>query len=231
MILKNKCSIGNHLYNLRKDEGIMNGLHPYNHYLMKAYELKNLVYTVPEVEESFPGIFQNPAQPVLVEIGCYMGSTVVELADNNPGYNILGVDIKYKRVVKSCNKIKRRNLPNAKIALADIGELLPVLPDNSLQVVCAFFPDPWQKNKQKKHRFLNETFFKELAGKLSPEGFFWLKTDDEAYFEETGKIAGKHGFLLSRELPLQPLREEHKTLFEQIFIRENKPIYQLILKR
>ena len=137
---------GHYLIRLRNNETVK--FNPYNQYLLLARQLTGLLYTRPELQASFPNIFQDPSLPVVMEIGCFMGYTVLELAGRNPDLNILGVDIKYKRVVKSCNKIKRAGLCNAAIAIGDARELLTVIPDRSLYGILAFFPDPWRRRRR-----------------------------------------------------------------------------------
>jgi tRNA (guanine-N7-)-methyltransferase len=222
---------GNYLIQLRNNESIE--FNPYNQYLMLAKQLTGLLYTQPELQAAFPNIFQNPSLPVVLEIGCYMGATVLELAGRNPDLNILGIDIKYKRVVKSCNKIKRAGLRNAAIAIGDARELLTIIPDHSLFGILAFFPDPWRRQKHEKHRFLNNHFFETVTNKLTTKGFIWVKTDSKPYVDEVIEKAKKHDFIITNGLSLdrgQPLiGEDHRTFFEQLFTKMQQPIYQLFI--
>ena len=227
--MDDEYAIGHYLVRLRNGEAL--NLNIRNRYLFQANQLRGLLYTKPELEKSFPLLSKNPGLPVVIEIGCYMGDTVVEIAKRNPGLNVLGVDIKYKRVVKSCYKIKRARLTNAKIAIGDARELIAVLPDHSLYGILAFFPDPWQKKKHKKHRFLDTHFFKVVSDKLSDQGFIWLKTDNKAYYEEIMETLQDYNFTAVDSLPLLLIGENHRTFFEQLFIKANEPIYQLFIMR
>jgi tRNA (guanine-N7-)-methyltransferase len=222
-------AIGHYLVRLRNGESLNLTIH--NRYLLQANQLRGLLYTKPELEKSFPYIFENPELPILMEIGCYMGDTVVEIAGRNPGLNVLGVDIKYKRVVKSCYKIKRAQLTNAKITICDARELITVIPDHSLYGILAFFPDPWQKKKHQKHRFLDNRFFKVVSDKLSNQGFIWLKTDNKAYYEEIMETLQGYNFTSMDSLPPLLIGENHHTFFEQLFIKANEPIYQLFIQK
>ncbi|MCP4218483.1 MAG: hypothetical protein GY765_27865, partial [bacterium] len=137
---------------------------------------------------------------------------------------------KYKRVVRSCRKIRRSNLGNARIAIADARKLVSFIPDNSLHGVLAFFPDPWQKNKQRKHRFLNPLFFKEIYSKLSANGFVWIKTDCEIYYKDVLSYARSAGFIISNETHLPIVGDFHQTFFEEVSIKAQKPVYQVVVK-
>jgi len=222
-------AIGHYLVRLRNGEEL--NLTIRNRYLLQANQLRGLLYTKPELEKSFPFLFENPKLPIVMEIGCYMGDTVVEIAKKNPGLNVLGVDIKYKRVVKSAYKIKRARLTNAKIAIGDARELIAVIPDHSLYGILAFFPDPWQKKKHKKHRFLDTHFFKAVSDKLWDQGFIWLKTDNKAYYQEIIETLQEYNFTSMESLPPLLIGENHHTFFEQLFIKANEPIYQLLIEK
>jgi tRNA (guanine-N7-)-methyltransferase len=218
---------GHYLVRIRKGENPE--LDIFNRYIAQAARLTGELYTLPELVNTFPDIFPKPRQPIIMEIGCYMGSTVVEIAERNPDINILGVDIKYKRVVKSCYKIQRAKITNAKIAIGDARELLALIPDSSLYGIISFFPDPWQKKRHKKNRFLNHRFFENAHAKLSDQGFLWLKTDSRAYYEEIGETLHQYDFHAINSLPRPLVGENHQTFFEQLFKKDNKPIYQLII--
>lgn len=220
---------GHYLIRARKGE-TMNLQLP-NRYLELGCRMRDLLYTKPELEASFASIFENPDLPLVMEIGCYLGRTVIEIAQRNRDLNVLGVDIRYKRVVKSCQKIQRAQLPNAKIAIGDGRELLTVLPDHSLYGLLAFFPDPWQRKKQKKNRFLDDRLFGLLSQKLTDGGFIWIKTDAEPYFEEIQASAAAHGFTQAKQLPRPLIAEGHRTFFEDLFMSNHLPIYQLFLTK
>jgi len=220
---------GNWLIYLRAGETCT--FKPNNKYLFEAVKLKGLLYTLPELEQEFPNIFQDPTLPLVLEVGCYKGHNVIELAENNPGINVLGLDIKYKRVVKSSQKIIKANLPNAKIVMGDVMELLPILPDNSLLGMFIFFPDPWIKEKYEKFRYLNKDFFTLVSSKLIPDGFIWLKTDHKDYFNDIVTAAQQRHYSKLEKLPAQIAPRQYRTLFEEIFTRKKIPYYQVILKR
>jgi tRNA (guanine-N7-)-methyltransferase len=204
---------------------------PHNPYMFEAVKLYGLLYTVPELEREFPDIFENPELPLVLEVGCYMGHTVIELAEHNPGINVLGLDIKYKRVVKSVRKIKRTRLTNAKIALCNIMELLPILPEHSVYGMFIFFPDPWIKDRHEKHRYLKKNFFYLACSRLAEEGFIWLKTDQQKYFDEITSTAQQYNFSVLDRLPAMIAQREYRTLFENTFTEKNTPFYQVILSR
>ncbi len=202
-----------------------------NNYLFEAVRLTGLLYTLPEIKKEYPNIFENPPLPLVLEIGCYLGHNVVELAGNNPGINVLGIDIKFKRVVKSCDKIKKEGVTNAKIALCDIRDLMAVLPEKSVFGMCIFFPDPWIKGRHKKFRYLIEEFFEDAFSKLTDDGFIWLKTDHKDYYEDALGYAQQLNYEVIDRLPGKVAQREYKTVFENIFIEQDLPVYRLMVKK
>lgn len=216
---------------IRSREGVICTKMPHNPYMFEAVKLHGFLYTIPELEQEFPNIFENPALPLVLEVGCYMGHTVIELAEHNPGINVLGLDIKYKRVVKSVQKIKRARLANAKIALCDVMELLPILPEHSVYGMFIFFPDPWIKDRHEEHRYLKKNFFSLACARLAEGGFIWLKTDQEKYFDEIFTAAKQYNFLEINRLPDKIAQREYRTLFENTFTEKKIPYYQVILSR
>ena len=225
--VEGSSTYGSWLINLRAGETCV--FDPTNEYLFEAVKLRGYLYTLPELEREFPGIFPEPARPLVLEVGCYKGHNVIELAVNNPGINVLGLDIKYKRVVKSTKKIMKAKLTNAKIVMGDVMELLHILPDASLFGMFIFFPDPWIKEKYEKFRYLDESFFDLVTAKLKAEGFIWLKTDHKDYFDEITASARQYHFSIEENVPPPIVPRPYRTLFEDLFTRKKIPYYQVIL--
>lgn len=201
-----------------------------NHYVAEAMDMPGYLFTLPELENRVIQVFPEPSRPLVVEVGCYYGHTLTELAMNNPGINFLGVDIKYKRVVKSCQKVLEKQLSNTRVTICDIQDLLPFFPDRSLYGMCIFFPDPWFKNRHEKNRYLSKDFFKLLEEKLEDHGFIWIKTDHKAYHDEVTDSAAQLGFNISNQFPGKLQQRDYVTPYENIFNRQHLPVYQLILE-
>jgi len=202
-----------------------------NPYLFEAISLRDMLYTVPEIKEGIHRLFPQPHLPLVLEVGCYFGHTLVELALQNQDINFLGIDIKYKRVVKSCRKIINKKLINAKIALGDVQDLLNVLPSQSLYGICIFFPDPWLKNRHERYRYLDKEFIKTVTTILSSHGFLWIKTDHKKYYEEILSIIPGHPLKFINHFPEKLYQKDCKTIFESIFERQGIPVYQLIAQK
>jgi len=203
----------------------------FNPYLYEAMDYQGILLTASEWAERNRDVFKDTTKPLLIEAGCYMGKNVLEFAQNNPDWNVLGIDITYKRTVKAARKIKNLGLDNAKILISDAHLAISQLPAGSLSGLCVFFPDPWPKKKQRKNRLVQEPFLRLLADKLEPQkGFFWFKTDSLDYFEcvqDLGRTL-HWGESAPDVVPsgLEPL--PYTTVFEALFIGKNLPIYRRV---
>jgi tRNA (guanine-N7-)-methyltransferase len=202
-----------------------------NPYLMKALDLSSYLMTASEVEsQSFP-FFEDPRQGLILEIGCYLGKNILEFSQQNQNFNFIGLDITYKRGVKAAQKLKLNQISNAKIALCDgLTFLKEDIPDRSLQGVCVFFPDPWPKDRHAKNRLLKQDFVEVLKQKLSPNGFFWFKTDAQTYFETSDALLIENGFLVE-SMGKQPKLIQggpYETAFQKLFREKGIPYYEKV---
>lgn len=217
---------GNIIEKLRKGEAAPDK--HFNPYLMEALKYEEILFTPFDFHNGrFADIVPSHSSLIL-EIGSYLGKNLIEMAEANPKINFLGLDITYKRVVTTARRIQKRNLKNAFVGICDGADLLNALPTKSLSGVCVFFPDPWSKEKQRKHRLLNQEFFNVLKEKLKSDGWFWFKTDHENYFQETNSFAQEGGFC-SSELSAQPCLIQggpYQTVFEKLFLEKKLPTYE-----
>ena len=171
------------------------------------------------------------SKKLILEVGCYMGKTLLELAQNNPDYFFLGLDITYKRGVKTAKKLSTHKIGNAYVSVCDAREFLSIDIASKLQGTAVFFPDPWPKEKQKKNRLLNAAFFVSLASRTSTDGFFWFKTDSKEYFEDASQAAADSGWKLTQEKrPLEMVDRPYETNFEELFHQKSIPTYSCVFR-
>ncbi len=199
---------------------------PKNPYVKKAQKMAGTLYSTSELLKSFDNLFENNSLPLVIEIGSYMGETLMELAVKNPGINFIGVDIVFKRVVKTAEKIEFSGLKNVKMALGDGLNLVERLPGTSISGCCVFFPDPWEKKKKK--RLINEVFLNRVKFILKKKGFLWIKTDHKGYYESYKDTLLKTGFIQQVEKPEMLFETVYPTYFESLFENQNKTIYESI---
>jgi tRNA (guanine-N7-)-methyltransferase len=161
--------------------------------------------------------------PTVLEIGSYTGETLIEFAKNNGDIGFLGVDIVFKRVVKTAEKIEKLGIKNARVIIGDGQRVIESLKGNALDGICVFFPDPWIKKEKK--RLLNEGFFKVVKSVLKGKGFLWVKTDNENYFKRIKSNADKFGFVITNKFPDILKEKVYPTYFESLFENQNKKTF------
>lgn len=206
-----------------------------NPYLAKSLELSGILYTEKEMaaEKKYADSLFSIKQPVVIEIGCYLGKTLLELCQKNPTLNFLGLDITYKRVVKSGSRLCDHKLENGKVVMSDARLFFSqFVRDQSLGGVCVFFPDPWSKDRQEKHRLFRDEFVGTLKQKLKADGFVWLKTDSESYFKQAHDVLLKQGFNLicnendeGLKIPTQLNDSLYETNFQELFRKQGISYY------
>ena len=80
--------------------------------------------------------------------------------------------------------IEEKGIKNIRIFCHDAVEVLEQeIPDQSLQGVHIFFPDPWHKKRHHKRRLIQSEFVNLLAKKLKSKGTLHIATDWKNYAE------------------------------------------------
>lgn len=126
----------------------------------------------------------NHSQPTVLEIGFGMGASLVEMAKAAPNKNFLGIEVHKPGVGACLMAIEDNQLSNLKVMCHDAVEVLEnMIPDNSLDKVQIFFPDPWHKARHNKRRIIQPAFVNLISQKLKSGGILHLATDWQHYAE------------------------------------------------
>ena len=122
-------------------------------------------------------VFQRGA-PKVMDIGTGMGDTTISLAKCNPENDYLAVEIHKPGVGSLLRQIVLNNLTNVRISNHDVVEVLQhQIPENSLDLVYIFFPDPWPKKRHHKRRLINASFLQTLKTRLKANARLFIATD------------------------------------------------------
>jgi tRNA (guanine-N(7)-)-methyltransferase len=132
--------------------------------------------------------------PLIVEIGCHNGHTLVEMARAHPNALFLGIDITFKRVINTATRACEAGLTNVFAILANAGGVEHLFQPGEVSGFVTFFPDPWKKKKHTHYRLYQPHFFPKIHTALEDDGFLWLKTDHEPYFTDASQYAQHSGF-------------------------------------
>jgi tRNA (guanine-N7-)-methyltransferase len=143
------------------------------------YALHNLTSNI-IVNSITTATFENN-NPVILEIGFGNGDSLLEMAIAEPEHNFIGIEVYEAGIGRLLNNIYNNNLTNLKIISGDAVEILQQTPDNYLQGLQLYFPDPWHKKRHHKRRIVNADFLTILAHKIQENGFIHMATDWEEY--------------------------------------------------
>ena len=138
----------------------------------------------------YAAVFGNH-NPVILEIGFGNGASLLQMAQNAPQQNFIGVEVHRPGVGKLINDAYQADVHNLKVFCDDAIDVLEkCIPDASLACVQLFFPDPWHKKRHHKRRIVQPDFVQRIRAKLTIGGVFHMATDWENYAEHMLDIMG-----------------------------------------
>ncbi|NJO60132.1 MAG: tRNA (guanosine(46)-N7)-methyltransferase TrmB [Richelia sp. RM2_1_2] len=181
-------------------------------------------------------IYVDRNQPLLLDIGCARGQFLMEMAQLEPNWNFLGLEIR-QPLVEAANKMRSElGLTNLHYVFCNANNslkpLLSSLPKGILQRVTIQFPDPWFKHRHAKRRVAQPQLVAELADYLTPGGTVFLQSDVkfvalemcERFDENSAFQREKKEWLAENPLKVATERE--------LFTLEKKePVYRAVFTR
>jgi tRNA (guanine-N7-)-methyltransferase len=164
-------------------------------------------------------VYARPELPLHIDIGCAWGRFVLKMAETEPDWNFLGIEIR-EPLVTEANRIRDdRQIPNLHYVFANINislaSLLTSLPPGVCQRVSIQYPDPCFKTRHAKRRVVQPELVNVFAQHLAPGTEVFLQSDLEWVAQEmVDRFAENPTFqrqsnewLLENPLPVQTERE------------------------
>lgn len=135
-----------------------------------------------------PGAWFGREAPVVLEIGCGSGTSTLAMAREEPGIDVIAVEIYRRGLAQLLCAIDRERVGNIRLIRGNGAEVLQhLIAPAALTGVRIFFPDPWPKARHHKRRFLQPATVGLIADRLRPGGVLHAATDHAGY---AGHIAG-----------------------------------------
>ncbi len=128
-------------------------------------------------------VFAKPERPLLLDIGCARGRFLLRMAEAEPDWNYLGVEIREPLVDEANRLAKDAGLDNLHYVFCNamlwLNRLLDDMPHGVLRAVTIQFPDPWFKKKHAKRRMVNTELVDTVSRHLPHGGRVFIQTDIE----------------------------------------------------
>lgn len=174
-------------------------------------------------------------QPLDLEIGMGNGLHFAHRARMYPQRLIVGLELRYKPLIQSIRRALNNGCENARVARYNAFLPHEIFENGEIDDVFIFFPDPWEKLRQRKHRLIQDQFLQKLFEVQKPGSRLFFKTDSQSYFAEALEcfqrspyevVGFTHDLHHSEYAP-----QNFITQFESIFIRQGLKIGYAELKR
>ena len=137
-----------------------------------------------DLQQIFP-----TSHSIIMEIGFGMGEATAIIAKNHPNNGYIAVDVHPPGIGKLLARIVENNLTNLKVIEDDVHVVLQhMIPDQALDGIHLYFPDPWPKKKHNKRRIVNEGFLQLIHPKIKTGGFIHIATDWVPYAESIKEV-------------------------------------------
>ncbi|WP_342318563.1 tRNA (guanosine(46)-N7)-methyltransferase TrmB [Corynebacterium mayonis] len=128
--------------------------------------------------------FGRANHPTIVEIGSGTGTSTAAMAPLEPDTNIIAVELYKPGLAKLLGAVVRGNINNIRMIRGDGVEVLArMFPEESLDGVRIFFPDPWPKARHHKRRIIQSGTLNLIATRLKKGGVLHVATDHANYAE------------------------------------------------
>lgn len=180
----------------------------------------------------FSLIFGNE-NPVVIEIGFGTGEATAIIAKENPNKNYLCIEVFKAGVASLLGKVDEEKITNIRIIEGDAVKILEtIIPSSSISAFHFFFPDPWQKKRHNKRRFIKRERTALLQEKLKSNGIIYMVTDWEDYAFDAFLELSETPNLVSKYEKFAPHQEwRPQTKFERKAIKEGRAIFELLFEK
>ncbi|BDU50997.1 tRNA (guanosine(46)-N7)-methyltransferase TrmB [Haliovirga abyssi] len=201
----------------------------YKDYIMYEKEKMNLY------KGSWKEYFKND-NPIYLEIGSGAGNFIARSGEKVKDKNFIGIEIKFKRLVLAAQKCKKRNLKNVLLLRRRGEEILEFLGKSEISGLYINFPDPWEKEKQRKNRMIQQGLFDNLDVIMKKGGKIFFKTDHKGYYmdvlELMKDIKGYKIVFNTEDLHSSDRAKENvSTEFEDMFLKKGMKINYIEIEK
>ena len=118
---------------------------------------------------------------VVLEIGAGRGDLAIDAALRNDDLGLIAIDVHTRGIANMLSAIELHGLSNLRVVEGDAQVFVRRLPDDCLDEIWVFFPDPWPKARHRNRRLLRADMIATLTRPLRAGGVLRLATDIDDY--------------------------------------------------
>jgi tRNA (guanine-N7-)-methyltransferase len=179
-------------------------------------------------------VFAKPNLPLHLDIGCGRGRFLLDMAQLEPDWNFLGLEIREPLVHQANGWTTELGLQNLHYVFCNVNTALKALlatyPAQKLQRITIQFPDPWFKRRHQKRRMIQPETVAALAEHLVLDGVVFVQSDVEEVAQEicdrfsdhpAFQKQGTEDWLPNNPMPI-PTERETSTLLR------GEPVYRAL---
>lgn len=193
-----------------------------------------VIHNPEEFKGKWHTLFKN-SNPIHIEIGMGKGKFIIQMAQQNPDINYIGIE-KYSSVLlRALEKRRQLELNNLYFIRFDAVYITDIFAPDEVDRIYLNFSDPWPKERHAKRRLTSGEFLKRYDQFLKKDGEIIFKTDNRPLFDfsiEEARLAGWELKELTYDLHhSEYLTGNVMTEYEERFVAEGVPINRFIAFR
>ncbi len=174
------------------------------------------------------------SKPLTLDIGFGEGEFLFELSRRMPDFNHIGVEVKKERFKKAVKTVRREGAGNVKLIHLDGAMAVELFAPQTFDRIHINFPDPWPKDRHRKHRIINAGFVELLGSVIKSGGGLEIASDHDEYMEGAKESVERCGQFQSAAgaMPLLSYPGDRpRTRFETIFRERGETVKYLIYEK
>jgi tRNA (guanine-N7-)-methyltransferase len=186
---------------------------------------RTALHPLPLGHWSFAEMFGRAA-PVVLDIGCGNGRSVLSSAVQRPEFDHVGTDILPVVIRYATRRANQRGLSNTRFAVIGGRELLAShIAPGTVREIHVYHPQPYYRVEEIGRRLLTPEFLGLAHAALEPGGLFVVQTDHAAYWSYLHETMSAL-FSLTPQLERWPDAPKGRTRREIIALREGLPVFR-----
>ncbi|MBR4568803.1 MAG: tRNA (guanosine(46)-N7)-methyltransferase TrmB [Bacteroidales bacterium] len=183
------------------------------------------------------------SRPIVLELGCGKGEYTIDLAQRNPAFNYIGVDIKGARLWKGAKYATQHGMGNVAFLRTRIEFITAYFAPGEVSEIWLTFSDPQFRSENS--RLTSPLFLERYRSFMKPGGIVHLKTDSMFLHRYSRAVAERNGLRIlgctedlygtpqfDRRLPELPAETvealyDVQTFYEKMFLEQGYKITYL----